>query len=60
MKRYSYLLCLIGVLLLIPTTHLSAQVEKEVEVSKQYVPKVAMATKPAMEPRFTDTVKIRP
>ena len=60
MKRYSYLLCLIGVLLLIPTTHLSAQVEKEVEVSKQFVPKVATATKPAMEPRFTDTVKIRP
>lgn len=54
MKQLLYTL-----LLLLPFT-LSAQVEKEVEVSKSYVPRVAPATKPALQPDFTDTVKLRP
>lgn len=59
MKRFTYFLTLFGIAL-ISATSVSAQVEKEVEVSKQFVPKVAVATKPAIEARFTDTVKLRP
>lgn len=38
----------------------AAQVEKQVEVSKSYLPEVASATKLSILPDFTDTVKIRP
>lgn len=54
MKQLLYTL-----LLLLPLS-LSAQVQKEVEVSKSYVPRVAPATKLALQPDFTDTVKLRP
>lgn len=47
-------------LILLATLPLGAQVHKEVEVSKSYVPKVATATKPTLNPEFADTVKIRP
>lgn len=39
---------------------LSAQVEKQVEVTKAYVPRVAEASKLAIEPDMTDTVRMRP
>lgn len=38
----------------------AAQVEKQVEVSKSYLPEVAAASKLAIVPDRTDTVKIRP
>lgn len=38
----------------------SAQVEKQVEVTKAYVPSVESAVKLAVEPDMTDTVKLRP
>lgn len=38
----------------------AAQVEKQVEVSKSYLPEVAPASKLAIVPDHTDTVKIRP
>jgi len=38
----------------------AAQVEKQVEVSKSYLPEVAPATKLAIVPDLVDTVKIRP
>ena len=37
-----------------------AQVEKQVEVTKAYVPKVEQAAKLAIEPDMTDTVQMRP
>lgn len=54
MKQLLYTL-----LLLLPLS-LSAQVQKEVEVSKSYVPRVASPTKLVLHPDFTDTVKLRP
>lgn len=39
---------------------LSAQVEKQVEVTKDYVPSIAAAQKLAVEPDMTDTVRMRP
>ncbi len=59
MKRQISLLLLFGALLA-TAWPLAAQVEKEVEVSKSYVPKIGSATKLALQPDFTDTVKIRP
>ena len=56
-KQRTYL---IGLLLLLLPYALQAQVEKAVEVSKSYIPQVATATKPMIEPNLTDTVKIRP
>ena len=38
----------------------SAQVEKRVEVTKAYVPSVEGASKLAVVPDMTDTVKMRP
>ena len=38
----------------------SAQVEKRVEVTKDYTPRLAAAAKLAVTPDLTDTVKIRP
>ena len=38
----------------------AAQVEKQVEVTKAYVPKVESASKLAIEPDMTDTTQIRP
>lgn len=58
MKRTIHMLLVWGTLLM--SLPLSAQVEKQVEVSKSYVPKVATAAKPALQPEFADTVKIRP
>lgn len=38
----------------------AAQVEKQVEVTKAYVPKVESASKLAVEPDMTDTTRLRP
>lgn len=38
----------------------AAQVEKQVEVTKAYVPKVESASKLAVEPDMTDTARLRP
>ncbi|MDE6857673.1 MAG: hypothetical protein K2J33_02920, partial [Alistipes sp.] len=38
----------------------SGQVEKQVEVTKDYVPSIASAQKLAVEPDMTDTVRMRP
>lgn len=38
----------------------AAQVEKQVEVTKAYVPKVESASKLAVEPDMTDTARMRP
>ena len=38
----------------------SAQVAKQVEVTKDYMPRVAKAEKLEVEPNMVDTVKIRP
>ena len=38
----------------------AAQVEKRVEVTKAYVPKVESALKLAVEPDMTDTTRMRP
>lgn len=40
--------------------HAAAQVEKQVEVTKAYVPRVEPASKLAVAPDMTDTVKMRP
>lgn len=50
----------IALLLLALPLGAAAQVEKQVEVSKNYLPEVAPATRPAIMPNRTDTVKIRP
>ncbi len=39
---------------------LVAQVTKQVEVTKEYIPDIAPATKLAMQPDMTDTVRMRP
>ena len=38
----------------------AAQVEKQVEVTKAYVPKVESASKLAVQPDMTDTARMRP
>ena len=38
----------------------AAQVEKQVEVTKAYVPRVGSAAKLPVEPDMTDTTRIRP
>ena len=38
----------------------AAQVEKQVEVTKAYVPKVESASKLAVRPDMTDTTRLRP
>lgn len=38
----------------------AAQVDKQVEVTKEYVPSIAAAQKLAVEPDMTDTVRMRP
>ncbi len=38
----------------------SAQANKQVEVTKAYIPQVGDARKPAIEVDMTDTVKLRP
>ena len=38
----------------------SAQVAKQVEVTKDYIPQVAKAEKKSIEPNMVDTVTIRP
>lgn len=50
---------LLLLLLLTPLFSL-AQVTKQVEVTKAYVPQVERATKHAIEPDMTDTVRMRP
>ena len=55
MKKFLYsclMLCLPAVV--------SAQVAKQVEVSKDYTPTVKTAQKLAIVPDMTDTVKMRP
>lgn len=56
MKR----LLVIAALAALSPWSLSAQVEKQVEVTKAYVPRVADAAKLAIEPDMTDTVRMRP
>ncbi|MEG1699732.1 MAG: hypothetical protein RR270_00460 [Alistipes sp.] len=53
------LLIAVTLLVVVPYT-VVAQVEKQVEVTKDYVPKVADATKLGIVPDRTDTVKMRP
>ncbi|MEG0789461.1 MAG: hypothetical protein RSB23_04210 [Alistipes sp.] len=47
-------------LFIVLPTVLSAQVEKQVEVTKAYIPSVEPATKIAIEPDRVDTVQMRP
>ncbi len=56
MKRYLYLAALCAAI----PWGASAQVEKQVEVTKAYIPRVESATKLAIEPDMTDTVTMRP
>lgn len=56
MKK-SWILCL-GALLAAMTVN--AQVEKQVEVTKAYVPSLEQAVKLRIEPDMTDTMTLRP
>ncbi len=51
---------IIGVLAALLPSAALAQVEKQVEVTKAYVPSVGQATKMRIEPRMDDTVRMRP
>lgn len=53
-------LFLAAALLAVLPWSVSAQVEKQVEVTKAYVPSVESAAKLALDPDMTDTVKLRP
>lgn len=59
MKQLLRMLLVCGAMI-ISLQELSAQVGKEVEVTKNYLPKIATANKPSLVPHFADTVKIRP
>lgn len=61
MKSLNRALCVLVTLttILLPTA-LSAQVEKVVEVSKSYSARLQAADKIAIEPDFTDTVRLTP
>lgn len=50
------------ILLLLSTIHLSssAQVDKQVEVTKAYIPEITPSEKLALEPDMSDTVRLRP
>ncbi len=56
MKRFSYILLL---LIALPSV-VAAQVDKSVEVTKEYRPSLEHAAKLALQPDMTDTVKIYP
>ena len=59
MKRiYGILICLAGAVAVCGSV--SAQVAKQVEVTKDYMPKVTKADKLDVEPNMVDTVTIRP
>lgn len=61
MKRNILLLtaALLGAALTLPRTA-DAQVEKQVEVTKDYIPRVQQAAKLAVAPDMTDTTRMRP
>lgn len=56
MKRKLYIL----LMTVLATGTLSAQVEKEVEVTKTYAPKLHSASKMSVEPNLVDTIALRP
>lgn len=56
MKRFLFAAALAAVL----PWKVGAQVEKQVEVTKAYVPRIESAAKLSVEPDMTDTVRIRP
>ncbi len=59
MKKILFAITLSGIALLLPATA-EAQVVKQVEVTKAYIPEVADAVKLPIEPNMVDTVKMRP
>ena len=58
MKRFNYIFLIIVGLLVVQTV--SAQVAKEVEVVRDFAPKVSRAQKKSVTPNMIDTVKLRP
>ena len=64
MKRYIilYATAAVAVMALLPVSaqEMKASMNKQVEVTKLYVPDIAPADKLAIEPDMTDTVKMRP
>lgn len=56
MRKFTYII----VLMLVMPAVASAQVAKQVEVSKDYTPSINSAQKLSIVPDMTDTVKIRP
>ncbi|MBQ8307486.1 MAG: hypothetical protein IJX56_01635 [Alistipes sp.] len=61
MKRLTLFVRILPLLaLMLGAGPLYAQVEKQVEVTKSYIPEVPSASKLALQPNFVDTVKIQP
>lgn len=61
MKRLTLFFRILPLLaLMLGAGPLYAQVEKQVEVTKSYIPEVPSASKLALQPNFVDTVKIQP
>lgn len=56
MKRYILILAMLCALPLV----VSAQVEKQVEVTKEYAPEIGKARKMDVEPNMVDTITLRP
>lgn len=59
MRDRVIIVAMIVLAVVMPAT-LAAQVTKQVEVTKEYIPDVAPATKLAITPDMTDTVRLRP